>query len=366
MKKMKKFLAVVLTLGLLASAAACSSPSGESSAAPSSGGASQASSAPSSGGQKTADFKAAMVTDTGGVNDQSFNQSSWEGLQSLQKETGAKVRYLESKQASDYATNLDKLADDENNLIWGIGYAMAGAIGNAAKQNPDLQYAIVDNGYDPKTMPSNVAGVMFRAQEPSFLVGYIAGRVTKTNKVGFVGGQTSAIIDQFQYGYQAGVDWAAKELNKKISVSVQYAESFSDSAKGKAIASKMFSDGCDIVFHAAGGVGVGVIQAAKEANKYAIGVDRDQAYLAPKNVLTSAVKLAGRAVEMVSKDAMDGKKVGGKTYEFGLKEKAVGLPENNPNLPKEVYDDAIKLQQKIIDNEIVPPYNKDTYGKFKA
>jgi basic membrane protein A len=160
-----------------------------------------------------------MVTDTGGVNDQSFNQSSWEGLQSLNKDTGAKVSYLESKQAADYATNLDKLADDDNDIIWGIGYAMAGAIGNAAKQNPDISYAIVDNEYDEKTMPSNVTGVMFRAQESSFLVGYIAGKTTKTNKVGFVGGQTSAIIDQFQYGYQAGVDYAAKELNKTISVS---------------------------------------------------------------------------------------------------------------------------------------------------
>lgn len=353
---MKKFLAVVLGLSMLVSTMACSSQPAASSQ--SSGAASTTASS------KAGTFKAAMVTDTGGVNDQSFNQSSWEGLESLQKDTGAKVRYLESKQASDYSTNLDKLADDNNNLIWGIGYAMADAIGNASKQNPDIQYAIVDNGYDPKTMGGNVAGVMFRAQESSFLVGYIAGKTTKTNKVGFVGGQTSAIIDQFQYGYQAGVDYAAKELKKKISVSVQYAESFSDSAKGKAIASKMFSDGCDIVFHAAGGVGVGVIQAAKEANKFAIGVDRDQSYLAPKNVLTSALKLAGKAVEDVSKDAQNGKKVGGKTYTFGLKEGAVGIPTTNANLDKSVYNDAMKVQQDIVSGKIVPPYDKATYDKF--
>ena len=186
---MKKILAVVLGLSMLVSTMACSSQPAASS---------QSSNATSSAaGSKASNFKVAMVTDTGGVNDQSFNQSSWEGLQSLQKDTGAKVRYLESKQASDYATNLDKLADDDNNLIWGIGYAMADAIGNASKQNPDVQYAIVDNGYDPKSMGGNVAGVMFRAQESSFLVGYIAGKTTKTNKVGFVGGQTSAIIDQF-------------------------------------------------------------------------------------------------------------------------------------------------------------------------
>lgn len=362
---MKKILAVLLTVGMMVSATACASQPSASSAAASSGGAASSAAASSEASSAAAGgFKAAMVTDTGGVNDQSFNQSSWEGLQSFGKDAGAKVSYLESKQATDYATNLDKLADDNNNLIWGIGYAMADAIGNASKQNSDINYAIIDNGYDPKTMGTNVAGVMFRAQESSFLVGYAAGKSTKTNKVGFIGGQTSAIIDQFQYGYQAGVDYAAKELGKKIAVSVQYAQSFSDSAKGKAIANKMYSDGCDIVFHAAGGVGVGVIEAAKEANKMAIGVDRDQAYLAPKNVLTSALKLAGKAVADVSKDAKDGQKIGGKTYTFGLKEGAVGIPTNNPNMSKSVYDDTMKIQEKIISGSIVPPYDKETYKKF--
>lgn len=362
---MKKILALFMAVSMMATATACGSQSSASSGASAAASSSAASSeAASSGAASGSGYKIAMVTDTGGVNDQSFNQSSWEGLQQLKKDTGADVSYLESKQASDYATNLDNLADNGNKLIWGIGYAMADALSNAAKENPDISYAIVDNGYDPK-MPSNVTGVMFRAQESSFLVGYIAGKTTKTNKVGFVGGMTSAIIDQFQYGYQAGVDYAAKELNKKISVSSQYAQSYSDAAKGKAIASKMFADGCDIVFHAAGGTGTGVIEAAKEANKFAIGVDRDQAYLAPKNVLTSALKLAGKAVEDVSKEAMSGKKIGAKTYTFGLKEGAIGIPTENQNLDKVVYEAAMKIQQKIIDGSVVPPYNKDTYQKFK-
>ena len=275
------------------------------------------------------EYKVAMVTDTGGVNDQSFNQSSWEGLQSLEKNNkGVKVSYLESKQESDYATNLDKTVDSGNKLVWGIGFAMADAITKAAQSNPDVNYAIVDNDYGDKT-PANVTGVMFKAQEPSFMVGYVAAKTTKTNKVGFVGGIKGNIIDQFQYGYQAGVQYAAKELGKEITVDVQYAESFADASKGKAIANKMFSSGCDIVFHAAGGVGVGVIEAAKESNKFAIGVDRDQAYLAPDNVLTSALKLANVAVENLSKEAMSGNKIGGKTYTYGLKENAVGIPTEN-------------------------------------
>jgi basic membrane protein A len=328
-----------------------------------------------SSGTKTADkgsstgkeFKVEMVTDTGGVNDQSFNQSSWEGLQNFEKNNpGTKVSYLESKQESDYSTNLDKAVDDGSNLVWGIGFAMSDALLNSAKENPKVSYAIVDNSYDgtPDGTPANVTGVMFRAQEPSFLVGYIAGKTTKTNKVGFVGGITSSIIDQFQYGYQAGVAYAAKELGKDITVDVQYADSFSDASKGKAIAEKMYSSGCDIVFHAAGGAGVGVIEAAKEANKFAIGVDRDQAYLAPDNVLTSALKLANVAVENLSKEAMNGTKIGGKTFTYGLKENAVGIPTENKNMDPAVYKAAMALEDKIKDGTIVPPYNKETFDAF--
>lgn len=317
----------------------------------------------SDAGKSESNFKVAMVTDTGGVNDQSFNQSSWKGLQDFEKDTGCKVSYLESKQESDYATNLDKVVDSENNLIWGIGFAMSDAVLKAASTNPDVSYAIVDNSYGDET-PANVTGVMFRAQEPSFIVVYIAGKTTKTDKVGFVGGINSAIIDQFQYGYEAGVLYAAKELGKDIQVDVQYAESFSDASKGKAIANKMFSSGCDIVFHAAGGAGVGVIEAAKENNKFAIGVDCDQAYLAPDNVLTSALKLVNVAVEKLSTDAMNGEKIGGKTYTYGLTEDAVGIPTENKNMDPEVYKAALGVEDKIKDGSIVPPYNKETYDEY--
>jgi basic membrane protein A len=345
---------------MAASVTACGSSTTTSSVAASA--ASAESKASSTAAKK--DFKVAMVTDTGGVNDQSFNQSAWEGLQKLAKDYGTTVKYSESKQESDYATNLDKAADDGNNLIWGIGYAMADAVTNSAKQNPDISYAIVDNAYD-KT-PSNVTGVVFRAQEPSFLVGYIAGKTTKTNKVGFVGGQTGVVIDQFEYGYKAGVAYAAKELKKTITVDAQYAESFSDSAKGKAIATTMYSNGCDVVFHAAGGVGVGVIAAAKEANKYVIGVDRDQAYLAPKNVLTSALKLVNQAVELVSKNASDGKEIGGKTFTYGLTENAVGIPTDHTLMGDATYNAAIALEAKIKDKSITPPANKADFAKYQA
>lgn len=338
---MKKLLAGILSFAMVFSLAACGK----------------------TGGTGSSNFSAAMVTDTGGVNDQSFNQSAWEGLQQFKKDTGAKVSYLESKQESDYGPNLDKLVDQKNNLIWGIGFAMADAVKTAAKQNPDKKYAIIDFAYGNET-PKNAVGVVFKAQEPSFLVGYIAAKTTKTNKVGFVGGIKGDVIDQFEFGYRAGVAYAAKELKKDITVEVQYANSFVDAAAGKAITSSMYSKGSDIVFHAAGGVGIGVIEAAKEANKFAIGVDRDQAYLAPKNVLTSAMKLVGKAMILVTKDIKDGKDIGGTTQVFGIKEGAAGIPEKNPNVSDDVLKATKTVEKDIVDGKIVVPSNKDTFDSY--
>jgi basic membrane protein A len=360
---MKKVVAFLLAAVMAVSATACSGGGAASSQA-SSGGQAASGTAGTSSTTAKKDFKVSMVTDTGGVNDQSFNQSSWEGLQKFKTDTGVDVSYAESKQASDYATNLDKAVDDNNKLIWGIGFAMGDAVLNSAKSNPDVKFAIIDNSYT--TTPSNLTAVVFRAQEPSFLVGYIAAKTTKTNKVGFVGGVKSAVIDQFEYGYKAGVAYGAKEMNKKIDVIAQYAESFSDSAKGKAIASKMFSDGCDIVFHAAGNVGTGVIEAAKEAKKYAIGVDKDQAFLAPNYVLTSAMKLVDKAIEEVSKEILDGKKVGGTTISLGLAEDSVGIPTEHKLMGDATYNAAIALEKQIKSKKIVPPASAADYKTFVA
>ncbi|MDU7336786.1 MAG: BMP family ABC transporter substrate-binding protein [Clostridium sp.] len=356
---MKKVLAILLAASMALSATACSSGSKPSS--------STTPSAAPSGAETSstakADFKVTMVTDTGGVNDQSFNQLSWEGLQRLKTDTGAEVSYTESKQDADYATNLDKAVDDNNNLIWGVGFAMGDAIKTAATANKDVQFAIVDNDYGKET-PANVTAVVFRAQEPSFLVGYVAAKTTKTNKVGFVGGIKSDVIDQFEYGYKAGVAYGAKEMNKKIEVVAQYAESFSDSAKGKAIASKMFSGGCDIVFHAAGNVGTGVIEAAKESKKFAIGVDKDQAYLAPEYVLTSALKKVDKAVEEVSKEIKEGKKTGGTTISLGVKEDAAGIPAEHKLMGEDTYKAAAALQDQIKEGKLVPPASEKDYNAF--
>ncbi len=306
-------------------------------------------------------IKIAMVTDVGGVNDQSFNQSAWEGLQRAQKDFGIKVSYKESRQDADYAPNMETLTDAGFDLIWGIGFLMGDAIKETAQINPDQKYAIIDFAYGKDT-PKNVVGVVFQEEQPSFLVGYIAGKLTKANKVGFVGGIKFPLIDKFEYGYMAGV----KMANPNCKILSQYAESFTDAAKGKAIANNMYQQGADIVFHASGGVGDGVIEAAKEKGKWAIGVDKDQNFLAPDNVLTSAMKRVDNAIYDMARKLKDGQWNGGDTVVYSLSNDGVGIaPTSGKHVPANVLAEVDKLTQKIKKGDIVVPATKTEFDKFK-
>lgn len=376
MKNTKKLVAILLSLVMMFSLVACntSTDTKDESAGESTKESTEESKGDSeeTTGEKAGEAKdftgklVGMVTDTGGVDDQSFNQSSWKGLQELKKDTKTEVTYVQSEQESQYVPNINQLLDKNADLSWGIGFKLAEAVQTASQQAPDKQFAIIDMAYDkPETLP-NVTGVVFKAQEPSYLVGYLAAHQTKTNKVGFVGGVKGVVIDQFDYGFRAGVEDAAKELGKKVEVIVQYANSFNDQAIGKSIATKMFADGADIVFHAAGGVGIGVIEAAKEAKKFAIGVDQDQSYLAPENVLTSALKRVDKAIYDLSSRILSGEKLGGTTVEYTSVGGFVGIPEwtDKALYPKEVYDKVMVKQQEIVDGKLVPPFNEDTYKQY--
>jgi basic membrane protein A and related proteins len=307
----------------------------------------------------------AMVTDEGGVNDQSFNQSAWEGLQQAEEELGVSVSYQESQQEADFAPNFETLLDADTELVWGIGYKLADAAKEAAEANPDTKFGIIDFSYGDET-PENMVGVVFKAEQPSFLVGYIAGKMTETDKIGFVGGIEGDVIWGFDYGFQAGIKYAANELGKDIEVLSQYADSFGDAAKGKSIATNMYQQGMDIVFHAAGGVGDGVIEAAKEQDKWVIGVDRDQNYMAPEHVLTSAMKRVDVGVYNVTKELQDGNFKGGETVVYGLADGgAVDIaPTSDQHVPSEILEEVESIKQLIIDGEIEVPYNEETFNTW--
>ena len=297
----------------------------------------------------------AMITDVAGVNDQSFNQSAWEGLQRAEKELGIEVKYLESKQDSDYATNIETLVDEDVDLILGVGMKLADAIKEGSELYPDQNFVLVDEEIDA----SNVKSILFKAEESAYLAGLIAGKTTKTNNVGFIGGMELPVIDTFKYGYMAGV----KAANPDAKVQAQYANSFTDQAKGKAIANQMYSNGADIVFTCGGDVGTGAIEAAKENNKYAIGVDRDQSDLAPENVLTSAIKRVDAGVFETVKSYVNGTFEGGTTTTYGLEENAVGVPDTTKNLvSQDILDLVEETITKLKNKEITVPKNEEEYN----
>lgn len=305
-------------------------------------------------------LKIGMVTDVGGVNDQSFNQSAWEGLNKVKKDLNLRVNYLESKQDADYVVNLQSMLEGKNDLIWGIGFKMSEAIKRAAKENPKQKFAIIDYSFEKENLP-NVVGVMFKAEEGAFLAGYIAAKMSKSGILGFVGGMDVPIIHAFQFGFKAG----AYSANKKIKILEQFAESFSDAAKGKAIANQMMGKGADVLFHAAGAVGDGVIEAAKEKNKFAVGVDRDQHYLAPKNVITSSLKSVDKAIYRVSSELNAGHFKGGSTLYLGLKEDAVDIASSTKELvPDSILKEVQEWKKDIIKGKFSPPKDKASYLKF--
>ena len=246
-------------------------------------------------------LKITMVTSVGGVTDGSFNQSAWEGLQKAEKDLGIKASYIESKQEADYVTNLEQAVDGGNDLILATGFPMKAALLEAAKNYPDQKFAIVDVDYGDET-PENVVCISFNEEQSGYVVGLVAGKMTKTNTVGFVGGMDNVVIKKFQIGYEDGV----KAANPDAKVLSQYVNSFADQAKGKSIASQMYNNNADIIFACAGDSGVGVLECAKETGKFAIGVDRDQNDIAPENILTSAMKKVNEGVFNVVKDLSEG------------------------------------------------------------
>ena len=302
--------------------------------------------------------KVGMVDDVGGINDESFNQSAWEGLQKAKKDLGIEIKVIESKQQSDYIQNIETMVDDGMDLIIGVGYTMAEDIKTEANNYPEQQFAIIDETYED--IPKNVTPILFRENEAAYLTGLIAGRMTKTNQVGFIGGMDSAVVNRFEYGYKYGVN----EANKDAQIKTQYAGTFGDAAKGKSIANQMYSGGADIILSAAGGTGLGAIESAKEQNKYAIGVDMDQSKLAPDNVLTSALKKVDVGVYDTVKAFVDGSLKGGETKIYGLKQDGVGIPETTKNLVTQDILDYVNSQiEKVKSGDIKVPSTKEEYNK---
>lgn len=299
-------------------------------------------------------FKIGMVTDVGGVNDGSFNQSAWEGLQRAGEAFGCEVKYIESKGDADYVPNIESFLDEDYDLIVCVGYMMADAVRDAAELYPDQKFAIIDDASNADL--DNVTCMMFEQEQASYLVGLAAGYTTESNIVGFVTGAANETMNSFGYGYCAGV----LDANPDATILQYNANNFGDASGGKTAVNTMVTKGADVVFHAAGGTGIGVIDGCKENKIWAIGVDSDQSPLAPETILTSALKRVDNACYDATKKTILGTLEGGvETYDLAAG--GVDIAPTKDNLSKDVLEKIEKAKKDIIAGDLVVPKNQEEF-----
>ena len=299
-------------------------------------------------------FKIGMVTDVGGVNDGSFNQSAWEGLQRAGEAFGCEVKYIESKGDADYVPNIESFLDEDYDLIVCVGYMMADAVRDAAELYPDQKFAIIDDASNADL--DNVTCMMFEQEQASYLVGLAAGYTTESNIVGFVTGAANETMNSFGYGYCAGV----LDANPDATILQYNANNFGDASGGKTAVNTMVTKGADVVFHAAGGTGIGVIDGCKENKIWAIGVDSDQSPLAPETILTSALKRVDNACYDATKKAILGTLEGG-VATYDLAAGGVDIAPTTDNLSKDVLEKIEDAKKDIIAGDLVVPKNQEEF-----
>ena len=314
------------------------------------------------GGGASEELKVGLAYDTGGRGDKSFNDSAYAGVEAAIADLGGTVQEASpNADASDRADLLTQLADDGYNPVIAVGFAYSDVIGDVAQQYPDVTFAQVDGSVADAGSPENMTGLLFAANQGSFLGGVAAALKSETGQVGFVGGVETPLIQSFEAGYEAG----AKAVNPNIVVNAQYISpagdfsGFNDPAKGQIVAQGMYDAGADIVYAAAGGSGIGVFQAAAASSKRAIGVDSDQyesvgdPALQPV-IMTSVLKRVDLAVEAFITDFAEGSVSGGEDVVNDLSTDGVGLATSGGFI-EDIQPQIDEYKQKIIDGEITVP-----------
>jgi len=342
-----------------------------------------------------------LALDVGGRGDQSFNDGALRGLETM----AAGLRYtprgyermpdaeyrtllgplalphlgiprpivLQGKAQEDYEPNLRLLVDQGAELVVAVGFMMEAATRRVARDNPRAKFLLIDSPVlddagKPITLP-NVRAVVFREHEGSFLAGALAGELTRTGKVGFVGGMQLPLIQKFEVGFRAGLRMVNPAAAREVLVA--YTGTFDDERKGIEVGQDLYRRGCDIVFHGAGLDGLGVIKAAQQAGRWVIGVDSDQSHVAPRNVLTSMIKHADLAVYQAVRDAVNGSFAGGDVV-LGLRESGVGLSplggEADAAVTAAARAAALKdvevLRAAVISGRIVVPATPQELARF--
>jgi basic membrane protein A len=305
------------------------------------------------------DFKPAVIFDLGGKFDKSFNEAAYNGAERFKKETGIGYAEFEVTNESQREQSLRKLAQRGATVVVATGFAQAPALKTVAAEFPKVKFVIIDDVVD---LP-NVQSVIFKEHEGSFLVGVLAAMASKTGKVGFVGGMDIPLIRKFACGYVQGVKYVNPKAEIFQNMTGTTGDAWNDPTKGGELAKSQFDRGADVVYAAAGGTGLGVYQAAKDAGKLAIGVDSNQNYIHPGTMLTSMLKRVDLATYNAFKTAKEGTWKPGLQI-LGLAEDGVGWAFDDDNKPlitadmqakveaakKDIVSGAIKVHDYTADN----------------
>ncbi len=315
------------------------------------------------GGQQGAgdSVKACQVTDTGGIDDKSFNATAWAGVERAMEELDIEGKYLESQQQTDYEKNINAFIEEGCDLIVPVGFLLADSTAAAAEANPDANFAIVDVTYDPAI--SNVLGLGFSTDEAAFLAGYLAAGMTQTGKVGTFGGIAIPTVTIFMDGYARGVAYYNEQKGTNVEVlgwdpaaqNGLFAGNFESTDDGRTLGQTLMGEGADIIMPVAGPVGLGTAEAVATAgNAWVIGVDTDWTVSAEQYkdiVLTSVTKKMDVAVFDAIKAVQDGNFEGG-TYTGTLENNGVGLGTTPDSVPAELLAEIEEIRQGIIDGSI--------------
>lgn len=291
-----------------------------------------------------------IVFDIGGKDDRSFNAAAWEGVKRASQDLPIVLRDVEPGDPTSIEPAMRAFAERGYDLIIGVGFAQTEIMQKVAKDYPELNFAIIDGVID---LP-NVASLVFKEHEGSYLVGMIAAHKTKTNVIGFIGGMDIPLIHRFQKGYEEG----AQAVRPNIRVITNYVgvtdAAWNNPGKGKELAVAQIGKGADVLFTAAGNSGLGAFDAAEQYNKFVIGVDSNQNWVKPGFVLTSMVKRVDNAVYQIIQDRVSGKFKGG-IHVYGLENEGVAYALDQHNralIPPQVLQEVEQAKKKIIAGEI--------------
>lgn len=322
-------------------------------------------------GDKASDMKVGMVTDAGTIDDKSFNEGTWNGIIAISEELGLEKRYLKpaGELEANYMQEITNLYDAGYKFIVTPGFKFETAIFAAQSQFEDAKFVLIDgaphNGDWNTVIAENTVSIFFAEHEAGFLAGIATAVELQEGEAGFIGGMEIPPVQKFNWGFQQGLAYANENLGTSVTMkeeNVIYQGSFDDLAAGQQIAAQMFTRGVDVIFAAAGGVGIGAINEAKTRaaggdDVWIVGVDVDQyadgIYEGDKSViLTSATKQIDKAAADMVRAETEGKFPGGKELMFNAENDGVGLPDENPNLSEETSAKVKEVYELIKSGEV--------------